>query len=89
MVESHELDLLTMLARYPEILEFAALKHMPHILAHFLTDLAGAFHAYYNAHNFIINDVKLSQARLTLVAAVRQVIVNGLIIMGISTPESM
>ncbi len=89
LVESHERDLLTMLARYPEILEFAALKHMPHILAHFLTDLSGAFHTYYNAHNFIINDTKLSQARLTLVVAVRQVIANGLTIMGISTLESM
>ena len=89
LVESHERDLLIMLARYPEILEFAALKHMPHILAHFLTDLASSFHTYYNAHDFIIDNIELSQARLTLIVAVRQVIANGLTIMGISTPESM
>ena len=89
LVESHERDLLIMLARYPEILEFAALKHMPHILAHFLMDLASSFHTYYNAHDFIIDNIELSQARLTLVVAVRQVIANGLTIMGISTPESM
>lgn len=89
LVEDHEQALLTMMARYPEVLESAALNHTPHILAHYLTDLARDFHTYYNAHQFIIDDKELSQARLTLIVAVRQVIANGLGVLGVSTPESM
>lgn len=87
--ESHEEALMTMLAKYPEILESAALSHTPHLLAHYLTDLARDFHTYYNAHQFIVDDIELSQARLTLISAVRQVIVNALTVMGVSAPESM
>lgn len=87
--EEHEQALLTALARYPEVIESSALNHTPHILAHYLMDLARDFHTYYNAHHFIIDDVELSQARLTLVTAVKQVISNGLTIMGVSTPETM
>ena len=89
LIEEHERNLFTLLARYPEVLEMAALNHTPHILAHFLTNIARNFHVYYNAHQFMIDNVKLSQARLTLVVAVRQVIFNGLTILGISAPESM
>jgi arginyl-tRNA synthetase len=89
LVEDHEQALLTMLARYPEVLESAALNHTPHILAHFLIDLARDFHTYYNAHHFIIDDIELSQARLTLITAIQQVIFNGLTVMGVSAPESM
>ena len=87
--ETHEDALLTMLARYPEALENAAINHTPHLLAHYLMDLARDFHTYYNAHQFIVDDKTLSQARLTLIAAVRQVIANGLTVMGVSAPESM
>lgn len=89
LTESHEEALMTMLAKYPEILETAALNHTPHLLAHYLTDLARDFHTYYNAHQFIVDDIALSQARLTLISAVRQVIVNALTVMGVSAPESM
>lgn len=89
LTESHEDALMTMLAKYPEVLETAALNHTPHLLAHYLTDLARDFHTYYNAHQFIVDDAELSQARLTLIAAVRQVIVNALTVMGVSAPESM
>ena len=89
LTEEHEHALFTALARYPEIIESSALNHTPHILAHYLMDLARDFHTYYNAHHFIIDDVELSQARLTLVTAVKQVISNGLTIMGVSTPEIM
>lgn len=89
LVEDHEQALLTMLARYPEILESSALNHTPHILAHYLIDLARDFHTYYNAHHFIIDDIELSQARLTLITAIQQVIFNGLTVMGVSAPESM
>lgn len=89
LTESHEDALMTMLSRYPEILETAALNHTPHLLAHYLTDLARDFHTYYNAHQFIVDDTELSQARLLLVSAVRQVIKNALSLMGVSAPESM
>jgi arginyl-tRNA synthetase len=89
LTEDHEQALMSMLARYPEMLESAALNHTPHILAHYLTDLARDFHTYYNAHHFIVDDIELSQARLTLISAVKQVIENGLSIMGVSAPEKM
>ena len=89
LTEPQEETLMTMLSRYPEILETAALNHTPHLLAHYLTDLARDFHTYYNAHQFIVDDVELSQARLLLVSAVRQVINNALSVMAVSAPESM
>ncbi len=89
LTEEHESDLLTTLAKYPEIVETSALNHTPHILAHYLMDLARDFHTYYNAHHFIVDDNELSQARLTLISAVKQVIENGLTVMGVSAPETM
>lgn len=87
--DEHEQALFTMLARYPETVETAALNHTPHLLVHYLTDLARDFHTYYNACQFITDQAELSQARLTLIAAVRQVIANALGIIGVSAPESM
>ena len=89
LTQDHEQALLSMLARYPEVVSSAAMGYTPHSLAHYLMDLARDFHTYYNAHQFIIEDQTLSQARLTLVAAVRQVIANGLLILGVSAPETM
>ncbi|MCL4123518.1 UNVERIFIED_CONTAM: hypothetical protein GTU68_054350 [Idotea baltica] len=89
LTEEHEQALLSMLARYPEIINTAALNYTPHILAHYLMDLARDFHTYYNAHQFIVDNQALSQARLTLITAVRQVIVNGLTVLGVSAPETM
>ncbi len=89
LIEDHEQALFTALSRYSEIIETAALNYTPHILAHYLMDLARDFHTYYNAHHFIVDDVELSQARLTLITAVKQVIENGLTVMGVSAPESM
>jgi arginyl-tRNA synthetase len=89
LVEEHEQALLTMLSRFPETVETAAVNYTPHILAHYLMDLARDFHTYYNAHQFIVEDQALCQARLTLINAVKQVIVNGLAILGVSAPEIM
>ncbi len=89
LTEAHEQALLTRLARYPEILEAAALTHEPHQLAHFLRELANEFHTYYNAHQFLVDDAALRDARLCLIRAVRQVIANGLGLLGVSAPESM
>ncbi|MBL1275356.1 MAG: arginine--tRNA ligase [Ectothiorhodospiraceae bacterium] len=87
--ESHEQALLTRLARYPEVVEAAALNHEPHLLAHFLRDMANDFHTYYNAHQFLVDDVCVRDARLCLVKATRQVIANGLGLLAVSVPESM
>ena len=87
--EAHEDALLVSLSRYPEIVEAAAIGHEPHQLAHFLRDLANEFHTYYNAHQFLVEDTDLRDARLNLIQATRQVIANGLQLLGVSAPDSM
>jgi len=89
LVENHELALISSLSRYPELLEQSALQHAPHHLIHYLRDLSTELHAYYNAHQFLVADTSLRDARLNLIAAVRQVIANGLQLLDVSTPESM
>ena len=84
-----EKDLVSTLSRYPELLQNAALNYEPHLLANYLRDLAGDFHTYYNAHKMLIDDAELRNARLTLSAAVRQVLANGLQLLGVSAPEHM
>ncbi len=85
----HEQTLVKELARYPEIVETAAASLEPHLIAQYLRDVAQALHAYYHAHPFIIDDAALRDARLCLIAAARQVIANGLDLLGVSAPESM
>jgi arginyl-tRNA synthetase len=87
--EAHEQVLLSELSRYPEMLEAAALNYDPHLLANYLRELANAFHSYYNEHRMLIEDEDLRNARLQLSLAVRQVIRNGLELLGVSAPESM
>ncbi|GAB6040833.1 arginine--tRNA ligase [Endothiovibrio diazotrophicus] len=87
--ESHEEALFTSLAKYPEVVEAAALNHEPHQVAHYLRELANDFHAYYNAHPFLVDDVELRDARLNLIEATRQVLANGLRLLGVSAPETM
>jgi len=89
LTEQHELDILNALSKYPELVEAAALKHEPHQIAHYLRDLANAFHTYYNAHQFIVDDDKIRHARLCLINATRQVLANGLGLLGVSAPDSM
>ena len=85
----HEQAVLQALTRYPEVLEQAAANRAPHAVAHYLRELANAFHTYYNAEQFIVADAKLRNARLALVCGVQQVIRNGLTLLGVSSPESM
>ncbi|MBA1146425.1 arginine--tRNA ligase [Ectothiorhodospiraceae bacterium WFHF3C12] len=89
LTESHEQDLLTSLAKYPELVESAAAAREPHQLAHYLRELANGFHTYYNAHTFLTDEPALRDARLNLILATRQVIRNGLDILGVSAPETM
>lgn len=87
--ESHESDLIQQLSKFPEVIEASALNHEPHVIAHYLRELANGLHTYYNAHQFIVDDDKLRNARLVLIIATRQVIKNGLKILGVSAPEEM
>jgi len=89
LVEDHEKSLLTTLSRYPEVIEMAAEKYDPHQIAFYLRDLAAEFHTYYNAHQFIIADADLRNARLTLILAARQVLRNGLDLLGMTAPDRM
>jgi arginyl-tRNA synthetase len=87
--EEHEQKLMVSLSRYPEVVEAAALNHEPHLIAHYLRELAYDFHTYYNSHQFLVEDHALRDARLNLILATRQVIRNGLSLLGVSAPESM
>jgi arginyl-tRNA synthetase len=84
-----EQALIPVLLRYPETVEQAAANSAPHSIVYYLRDLANAFHTYYNAEQFIVDDASLRNARLALVLAVGQVIRNGLTLLGVSAPESM
>ncbi|SOD39904.1 arginyl-tRNA synthetase [Nitrosovibrio sp. Nv4] len=84
-----ELSLLQKLIDYPEMVEAAAKELSPHLIAFYLRELAGEFHSYYNATRFLVPEVPLRLARLGLVAAIRQVLSNGLNLLGVSAPVKM
>ena len=81
--------LLRRLAEYPDVLTAAAYDHAPHSLAFYLRDLAGDFHTFYNAERVLVDDEQIKVARLALLSATRQVIANGLDVLGVSAPEKM
>jgi arginyl-tRNA synthetase len=87
--EDSEKAILRRLDRYPEVVAQAAQKSEPHTIANYLRDLAGDFHSWYNGHKMLVDDAELRSARLALSEAVRQVIANGLGLLGVSAPESM
>ncbi len=89
LLEAQEQSLVGRLARYPDIIHAAGVNYEPHLLAHYLRDLANDFHTYYNAHPFIIEHDALRNARLCLVKATQQILVNGLTLLGVSAPEAM
>ena len=89
LTEDHEQALLRDLARYPEVVETAALSEEPHQVANYLRDLANGLHTYYNAHQFLVADAALRDARIKLILAVRVVLRNGLGLLGVSAPEAM
>jgi len=85
----HEQIVMVALSRYPEMLDAAAVNLEPHLISTYLSELAAAFHGWYNASAFLVDDADLRNARLTLASAVRVVLANGLDVMGVSAPESM
>ncbi len=84
-----ELALMRHLMEFPQVIEDAASDLAPHLAAFYLKDLAADFHGYYNAVRFLVEDGRVARARLALVVAVRQVLRNGLRMLGVSAPERM
>jgi arginyl-tRNA synthetase len=90
LASPHEVALAAKLAEFPELLARAAQEFSPHLVTHYLhDDVAARLHTYYNAERFLVEDEALKRARLALVAATRQVLANGLAVLGVSAPERM
>lgn len=87
--EERELALIKKMAAYPEEIRKAAADRAPHRIAHFVYEMAGLFHAFYNNCHIIQSDKELEEARLALVTAVQITIANCLAVLGISAPETM
>lgn len=84
-----ELALAKLLARFPETVAGAAEQLEPHRVVYYLQDLATQFHSYYNRHRVIVDDLPTTRARLYLVNAIRTVLANALLLLGVSAPEKM
>ncbi|HLB43632.1 MAG TPA: arginine--tRNA ligase [Gammaproteobacteria bacterium] len=89
LIQEHERQLFNILWHFPNIIIDAALQYAPHQLTNYLRELSTHFHAYYNSHQFIVDDDALRDARLALISAVRQTLFNGFTLLGIQALESM
>ncbi len=89
LTSAREQSLLNRLAQFPDLLAEAADELAPHQLAYYLKDLAADFHGYYNAERVLVDDDNVRNARLVLLLATRQVLRNGLAMLGVSAPEKM
>jgi arginyl-tRNA synthetase len=89
LTSEQELALLERLIDYPDVVEDAARELAPHLIAFYLRNLAGEFHSYYNSTRLLVAEEPLRLARLALVTAVRQVLRNGLDLLGVGAPERM
>jgi arginyl-tRNA synthetase len=89
LTAASEFALMLKLAEYPEILAKAAAELAPHDVAFYLHKVAAAFHTYYAAERFLVDDAALAQARMALLAATAQVLRNALALLGVSAPERL
>jgi arginyl-tRNA synthetase len=89
LVAAEERRLCKRIGEYPEIVAQAALLRAPHMLVHYLRDLANDFHTYYSAHVFLVDSAALRTARLALAVAAQTVLRNGLELLGVQAPETM
>jgi len=89
LVSEQELALLARLMEYPDIVEGSARDLAPHAIAFYLRELAADFHSYYNTTRLLVDEADVKRARLALVCAVRQVLKNGLALLGVSAPDKM
>ncbi|WP_353248720.1 arginine--tRNA ligase [Salinisphaera sp. T31B1] len=85
----HETALIRTLSRYPEVVAAAAADNAVQAIPHYLREVADAFHSYYNAQPFLVEQTSLRNARLALVSATRHILANGLSLLGVSAPETM
>ena len=89
LTSKYESDLLRAIADFPLTLRTAAKELSPHLVCVYLSDLAAKLHSYYNAEKFLVDDENVKHARLALILATRQVLKNGLAVVGVSAPEKM
>lgn len=89
LTDDRELLLAQRLAEFPDVITQAVADRAPHAVAFYLRDVASDFHAFYNSSRMLVDDLATREARLALAAATRQVICNGLSLLGVSAPESM
>ena len=89
LTEKHETELISKLDAYADIVHKAAFNAEPHLLVHYLRELATLLHSYYNAHPFIVDEINLRDARFNLISATKQILHNGLILLGVSAPTKM
>ncbi|MGB0495122.1 MAG: arginine--tRNA ligase [Kangiellaceae bacterium] len=89
LTSQYEKAIIDRISKFPELIKNASQTLETHMLAHYLRDLANDFHTYYNAEKFIVDDINLRDARLCLINATKQVLVNGLDLLAISAPEKM
>ncbi|AYQ57718.1 Arginine--tRNA ligase [Bathymodiolus thermophilus thioautotrophic gill symbiont] len=87
--DKYEQTLIKQLSRYADTIKNAALNYEPHVVAYYLRDLASDFHSYYNNCDFLIEDKNLQASRLQLIQATKQVLANGLGLLGVSAPDKM
>ena len=87
--EVSERKIAVLLARFPELIISAMKSNEPHQITQYLREVAQEFHSYYNGHKILIEDIRIRSARLSLICCIRQVLVNGLQLLGISAPSSM
>lgn len=87
--EDAELDLIRKLSEFPEALDVAAQTPAPHRLARFIEEVAAQFHRFYAEWRIITDDEGLTQARLWLASATKQVVGSALGLLGVTAPESM
>ena len=84
-----EIEILQTLSQFPDVVERAANKYEPHLICYYLRNLASYFHGYYNSEKVLVENEEKLQARLFMLSAIKQVIFNGLTLLGISSPKSM
>jgi arginyl-tRNA synthetase len=89
LASEHAQALLTLLARYPELVQQAAANRAPHAVVHYLRELANGLHSWYNADRWLVDDAAQRTPRLALAFAVQQTLRNGLELLGASAPDSM
>ncbi|MEW5908597.1 MAG: arginine--tRNA ligase, partial [Thermodesulfobacteriota bacterium] len=89
LTEPEEIAILKAFWRYPEVIYYSAKYMEPHRITYFLMELASLFHTYYNKHRVLTDDTRLTCDRISLVTAVKEIIRNGLYLLGVSAPETM